>query len=96
MPEGHIPFVDRKEAYNTWEKNKSKWLKYLAAHYAKTAAKSALASAVNHFTFNVAGAIFEAAALVWTSRHNLNSWVRFKTMTRTIPRKKEFKLLRLI
>ena len=39
------------------------------ASYVKQGVKSALASAVNHFTFNVAGAIFEAPALVWTSRH---------------------------
>jgi hypothetical protein len=36
---------------------------------AKTAAKSILASAVNHFTFSVAGAIFDAPAAISTSTH---------------------------
>ena len=69
MPDGHLVFVDRDAAHRVWEPNKEKWLKYLAGKYAKTTAKSILASAVNHFTFNVAGAIFEAPSLVWTSRH---------------------------
>jgi hypothetical protein len=83
MAEGHFVFVDRKEAQEAWEQNKDKWAKYLIAKYAKTGAKSILASAVNHFTFNVAGAIFEAPALVWTCRH-VEQLVRSRRTTRTI------------
>jgi lambda repressor-like predicted transcriptional regulator len=69
MPDEHLVLVDAKEAHAAWEPNKKKWLEFLLAKYAKTAVKTVLANAVNHFTFNVAGALFEAPSLIWTARH---------------------------
>ena len=69
MTQQYLPFVNPVEAQQAWESNREKWLKFLIASYAKTGAKSVAASAVNHFTFNVLGAIFEAPALVKTYRH---------------------------
>jgi len=69
MAEQHFVLVDVDSAQQAWAENREKWLKFLIASYAKTGAKTVVASAVNHFTFNVAGALFEAPALVWTSRH---------------------------
>jgi hypothetical protein len=69
MTQQYLPFVNPVEAQQAWESNKERWLKFLVASYAKTGVKTAAASAVNHFTFNVLGAIFEAPALVKTYRH---------------------------
>lgn len=55
-----------------WEENKDRWKKHLAAKFAKTGAKMAVKSVVNHFTFSAAGAIFEAPALYSTHQHIQN------------------------
>jgi hypothetical protein len=80
----YLPFTDMEAAEGAWEQKKNEWLKFLMASYAKQGVKSALASAVNHFTFNVAGVIFEAPALVWTSRH-IEQLGEIKTDTQYYP-----------
>jgi hypothetical protein len=69
MPEEYNVFVDEEAAQQAWESNKKKWTTHLLTKYAKTAAKTTTKSVVNHFTFSVAGAIFDAPAAISTSTH---------------------------
>jgi hypothetical protein len=60
MPkEGYLVLVDPAEAHKAWKEDRTRWKKYVAAHYTKMLVKGGLAYAVNHFTFSIGGVIFE-------------------------------------
>jgi hypothetical protein len=63
--------VDEEAANKVWEDadNKKRWNAHVRAKYTKTGVKTILKSVVNHFTFSVAGAIFDAPAAISTSTH---------------------------
>jgi hypothetical protein len=68
MPDYHV-FVDREKEREAWKEHKDRWMKYVAAHYTKTAVKGGLAAVVNHFTFSIGGVIFEGPGIVKTDLH---------------------------
>jgi hypothetical protein len=63
--------VDEEAANKVWEDadNKKRWNAHVRAKYTETGVKTILKSVVNHFTFSVAGAIFDAPAAISTSTH---------------------------